>query len=132
MGAPASAAEFVAAAGSVDLFVIRSSELALQRSSSARVRDFAARMIEAHKGTSGQLSLAGRRLNLLPSASLRPAHQAMLDALANSASFDPIMFAINGSCTSSRLGSTLLSRGRAGARRFNPSRRQRCASSRTI
>lgn len=88
MGAPASAAEFVAASGSVDLFVIRSSELALQRSSSARVRDFAARMIEAHKGTSGQLSLAGRRLNLLPSASLRPAHQAMLDALANSASFD--------------------------------------------
>ena len=76
------------ASGSIDLFVIRSSELALQRSSSARVRDFATRMIEGHKGTSSQLSLAGRRLNLLPSATLRHAHQAMLDALANSTNFD--------------------------------------------
>jgi putative membrane protein len=88
VGTAASAADFVATNGSIDLFVIRSSELALQRASSPRVRDFAARMIEAHKGTSGQLSLAGRRLNLLPSAILRPAHQAMLDALANSTSFD--------------------------------------------
>ena len=45
-------------------------------------------MIAAHKGTSAQLSLAGRRLNLLPSASLRPAEQAMLDALQTSGSFD--------------------------------------------
>ena len=88
VGAAASAADFVAANGSIDLFVIRSSELALQRSSSPRVRDFATRMIEGHKGTSAQLSLAGRRLNLLPSASLRPGHQAMLDALASSASFE--------------------------------------------
>ena len=83
-----SADEFIAANASIDLFVIRSSDLALQRSSSARVRDYAARMIEAHKGTSAQLSLAGRRLNLLPSATLRPAHQAMLDALSASANFD--------------------------------------------
>lgn len=83
-----SAATFIATNGSIDLFVIRSSELALQRSSSPRVRDFASRMIAAHKGTSAQLSLAGRRLNLLPSASLRPAEQAMLDALQTSSSFD--------------------------------------------
>ena len=83
-----SAAVFVATNGSIDLFVIRSSALALQRSSSPRVRDFASRMIAAHKGTSAQLSLAGRRLNLLPSASLRPAEQAMLDALEASGSFD--------------------------------------------
>ena len=87
--APAlSAAAFVAANGSIDLFVIRSSELALQRSSSARVRDFAQRMIEAHKGTSAQLSLAGRRLNLLPSATLGPNEQSMLDALQGSTQFD--------------------------------------------
>jgi putative membrane protein len=85
---PVSAAAFVAENGSIDLFVIRSSELALQRSLSARVRDFANRMIDAHKGTSGQLSLAGRRLNLLPSATLRPAEQAMLDALVASSRFD--------------------------------------------
>jgi putative membrane protein len=83
-----SAATFVATNGSIDLFVIRSSELALQRSTSPRVRDFASRMIAAHKGTSAQLSLAGRRLNLLPSASLRPTDQAMLDALEASGSFD--------------------------------------------
>ena len=84
----ASAATFVATNSSIDLFVIRSSELALQRSSSPRVRDFASRMIAAHKGTSAQLSLAGRRLNLLPSANLRPAEQSMLDTLQASGNFD--------------------------------------------
>jgi len=83
-----SEAAFVASNGSIDLFVIRSSELALQRSSSARIRDFAAQMIEAHKGTSAQLSFAGRRLNLLPSATLRPSEQAMLDGLETSPRFD--------------------------------------------
>lgn len=83
-----SAANFVATNGSIDLFVIRSSELALQRSSSPRIRDFASQMIEAHKGTSAQLSFAGRRLNLLPSATLRPAEQAMLDSLQSSGRFD--------------------------------------------
>ena len=87
--APAvSAASFVATNASIDLFVIRSSELARQRSSSARIRDFAATMIAAHKGTSAQLSLEGRRLNLLPSATLLPKEQAMLDALGSSGSFD--------------------------------------------
>ena len=82
------ASDFVARNGSIDLFVIRSSELALQRSASPRVRDFAATMIEAHKGTSAQLSLAGRRLNLLPSATLMAREQAMLDALQASSQFD--------------------------------------------
>jgi putative membrane protein len=81
-------ATFVAASASFDLFVIRSSELALQRSSSARIRDFASSMISSHRGTSGQLSLAGRRLNLLPSAKLRPGEQAMLDSLGSSSRFD--------------------------------------------
>lgn len=89
VNAPAvSAATFVAENGSIDLFVIRSSELALQRSQSGRVRDFAAQMIDAHKGTSEQLSLEGRRLNLLPSAILRPSEEAMLDALQSSSRFD--------------------------------------------
>jgi putative membrane protein len=86
--AAVSAADFVAINGSIDLFVIRSSELALQRSSSARIRDFASQMIADHKGTSGQLSFAGRRLNLLPSATLRPAEQAMFDSLQSSKQFD--------------------------------------------
>jgi len=84
----ASEENFVARNGSIDLFVIRASELALQRSSSSRVRDFAHTMIADHKGTSGQLSLEGRRLNLLPSATLLPGEQAMLDSLQASSSFD--------------------------------------------
>jgi len=87
-GRAVSAADFVGINGSIDLFVIRSSELALQRSSSRRIRDFASQMIEDHKGTSGQLSFAGRRLNLLPSATLRPPEQSMLDSLGSSSQFD--------------------------------------------
>ena len=87
-GPAISEADFVFENGSIDLFVIRSSELALQRSSSARVHDFARTMIEDHKGTSAQLSLEGRRLNLLPSATLRPSEQAMFDELASSSRFD--------------------------------------------
>lgn len=87
-GLAASEAEFVSENGSIDLFVIRSSELALQRSSSARILDFARTMIEDHKGTSAQLSLEGRRLNLLPSATLRPNEQAMFDSLTASSRFD--------------------------------------------
>jgi putative membrane protein len=83
-----SAASFISINGSIDLFVIRSSELALQRSSSARIRDFASQMIQAHKGTSAQLSFAGRRLNLLPSATLRRSEQAMFDSLQASSRFD--------------------------------------------
>ena len=45
-------------------------------------------MIQAHKGTSAQLSLAGRRLNLLPSATLMAHEQAMLDSLQSSSRFD--------------------------------------------
>jgi putative membrane protein len=85
-----SAARYVATSGSIDLFVIRSSQLALQRSASPRIHDLASMLIAAHKGTSGQLSFAGRRLNLLPSATLQPAHQAMLDQLSSAANFDPL------------------------------------------
>jgi putative membrane protein len=86
--APASAATYVAVAGSIDLFVIRSSELANLRSVTPAIRDFAGRMIADHRGLASQLSFAGRRLELLPSAMLLPQHQAMLDELAGSANFE--------------------------------------------
>jgi putative membrane protein len=85
-----SPASYVANASSIDLFIIGSSELALQRSSSARVREVAEMMIAAHKGTSAQLSLEGRRLNLLPSATLSARHQAMLNALQQAPDFDAL------------------------------------------
>lgn len=83
-----SAAQYVLESGSIDLFVIRSSQLALQRSGSARVRQIASMLIYGHKGTSAQLSFAGRRLNLLPSATLQPRQQAMLNQLSSAWNFD--------------------------------------------
>ena len=85
---PVSPATYVAQAASIDLFVIRSSELALSRSSNSAVRDAATRLIAAHRGTAAQLSFAGRRLNLLPAATLLPQHQALLDELSSSSDFD--------------------------------------------
>ena len=86
--AAATPADYVARASSTDLFEIRSSELALTRATSPRIRDFARKMMRDHSGTSGQLSLAGRRLNLLPSATLRPEHEAMMRDLLASSDFD--------------------------------------------
>lgn len=83
-----STAAYVAAASSIDLFQMRSAELALQRAQDPANRAFAERMFNAHRGTSAQLSMAGRRLNLLPSASLDPEHQAMFDALTATSDFD--------------------------------------------
>jgi putative membrane protein len=85
---PLFAADYMAMASSIDLYELRSSELALTRARNPRYRDFARAMIAAHKGTSAQLSFAGRRLNLLPSATLLPAHQALLDELNASTDFD--------------------------------------------
>jgi putative membrane protein len=78
----------MATASSIDLFVIRSSELALARTANPRLRDFARTMIADHRGTSAQLSFGGRRLNLLPSATMLAAHQAMFDELSASGNFD--------------------------------------------
>ena len=83
-----SAASYVAMASSIDLYQMRSAQLALERAHNPANRAFAERALSAHQGTSAQLSLAGRRLNLLPSASLDPEHQAMLDALNATSDFD--------------------------------------------
>lgn len=88
LGTTVSAAAYMASAASVDLFEIQSSQMALTRSRHAFHRNFASMMIGAHNGTSAQLSLAGRRLNLLPPATLLPRHQAMLAELSASADFD--------------------------------------------
>jgi putative membrane protein len=81
---------YVAAASSIELYEIQSAELALQRASTKRIRDFASAALEAHRGASMQLSLAGRRLNLLPSATLSSRHQAMMDQLRSAPDFDSL------------------------------------------
>jgi putative membrane protein len=83
-----SAAAYVATASSIDLFQVKSAQLALERSQDPVNRALAERMQSAHMGTAQQLNMAGRRLNLLPSATLDPEHQAMLDALAATSDFD--------------------------------------------
>ncbi len=83
-----SAAAYVATASSIDLFQVKSAQLALERSQNPANRALAERMLNAHTGTSQQLNYAGRRLNLLPSATLDPEHQAMLDTLAATSDFD--------------------------------------------
>ena len=83
-----SASAYVAMASSIDLFEVKSAELALQRSNDPANRAFAERALSAHQGTSAQLSFAGRRLNLLPTATLNSEHQAMFDALSAASDFD--------------------------------------------
>lgn len=89
-GAALPNASYVATAASIELFEIQSADLALQRATTKGVRDFASNLLESHKGASMQLSLAGRRLNLLPSATLGPPHQAMMDQLRSAADFDSV------------------------------------------
>ena len=78
---------YVATSASIDLYDVRAGEMAMQRGN-ARSRDYASRLIADHRGTAAQLSFAGRRLNLLPSAQMAAPHQAMVDALAGAGDFD--------------------------------------------
>jgi putative membrane protein len=89
-GPAVTASQYVAQTSSIELFLIGASELALQKSSNARTREFAQVEIPAHKGLSQQLSLEGRRLNLLPSATLNQRHQAMLNELESATDFDAL------------------------------------------
>ena len=82
------ASAYVSEAAAIDLFAIRSAKLALTRSTSLRVRQFAQSEISGHDGLAAQLSFAGRRLNLLPSAELPAPYQTMLDMLSASPNFD--------------------------------------------
>jgi len=85
---PLSPADYVATASSIDLFVIEGSRLAQSRATNARLRNLAETLLADHGGVSAQLSFAGRRLNLLPSATMQSRHQAMLDELRTAVDFD--------------------------------------------
>ena len=80
--------QFVRRAASIDLFVVRACELALQRSSEASTRAMAERLLEEHRGLAGQLSLAGRRLNLLPAAVMLTEQQEWMGLLERSSPFE--------------------------------------------
>ena len=85
---PIATQNYFRTAASVDLFVVRASRRALERARDARRREAARVLLADHEGTAAQLSFAGRRLNLLPSAAMLPVHQAMFEELAASGNFD--------------------------------------------
>ena len=85
-----SPADYLQQAASLDLLEVRTAQLAFNRSGNPRVRSFARTMIDEHTGLASQLSFAGRRLGLLPPATLLPRHQAMLDGLGASPDLDRV------------------------------------------
>lgn len=81
---PATSADYVATAASIDLFVVRASEIAQARSTDRRTQELAAMLIAGHRGLAAQLSYAGRRLNLLPRTTLLSVHEEMIRELETS------------------------------------------------
>jgi predicted outer membrane protein len=74
-------------ASTSSLFAIRASEIAAERGD-GRTRDVARAIIADQGGVGSQLSFAGRRLDLLPSATLPEAQQADLERLRASRDID--------------------------------------------
>lgn len=87
-GATLSPADYVATAASIDLFVVRAAELALDRSGDYRIRALASQFAEEHRGLAGQLSFAGRRVDALPTARLLPREEQRLEWLRTQKPFD--------------------------------------------
>lgn len=85
---PVSPAAYVATAASIDLFVVRASELALERSTDSRTRALATALLTEHRGLASQLSFAGRRLNILPRARMQRREEQRLAWLRTQASYD--------------------------------------------
>jgi predicted outer membrane protein len=79
---PLSASAYVAIASSMSLFVIRASRIVSVIEGDTGLGQYARQFEEEQAGIGSQLSFAGRRLNLLPSTTLQPAHANMLRALA--------------------------------------------------
>lgn len=72
-------ADYLAVSASRSLLLVRTSELVAAREPSLSVE--AGRVAADHRGVAAQLNLAGRRLDLLPSAELLPTDRLQLDAL---------------------------------------------------
>ena len=70
-----SAEPYVKVESSRSLLIVRASELAVQRSANSRTLQIANRLKTDHTGIGAQLNMAGRRLNLLPPATLLPVDQ---------------------------------------------------------
>ena len=79
---------YVASAACFDLFAIRAAHLAEARARDPRLQAQARAELSDHNGLAAQLSFAGRRLNLLPSAALGANDSRRLASLEAAADFD--------------------------------------------
>lgn len=79
---PASPAAYVARAASYDQLMIRAAAVLAIRSADMRLNRLAGRLRDEHSGLAAQLSMAGRRLDLLPRPGLLPLHQRWFDEFA--------------------------------------------------
>ena len=80
-------AVYMSLVSNVSLFAVRASEIAQERGN-ARTRDAARAIVADQTGVGAQLSYAGRRLDLLPSAALNPPLADDLERLRTSTDFD--------------------------------------------
>jgi putative membrane protein len=83
---------FVTAAATSDMYEITAGKLALERSSSPAVKEFAQKMVDAHTETTTQLKgiIAANNIKVTPPAHVDNRRQGMLDNLrgASKAEFD--------------------------------------------
>lgn len=85
---PVSTEDYMKQSSSRALLVVRASELAMTRSSRSGTLQLAGRLKRDHTGIAAQLNMAGRRLNLLPSASMLRLDQVMFESLSRATDFD--------------------------------------------
>lgn len=88
--AAASAREYVAMAGASDLYEIESSRIALEKSQSNAVKQFARKMIAHHTETTAKLTNTARNAGLNPEPKLMPMQETMMAELRETypAAFD--------------------------------------------
>jgi hypothetical protein len=72
---------YFAQISSLHLLVVKASDEIAAREGDSGLGQTARRLADDHRGIAAQLSLTGRRLNLLPSAALLPKHATMLAEL---------------------------------------------------
>ena len=72
---------YMSIAGDISLYAVRASEIAIERSADERTRALARGVLADQRGVASQLSMAGRRVNLLPDATLTPLLEEELEAL---------------------------------------------------
>jgi putative membrane protein len=84
---------FVTAAATSDMYEVAAGKIAIQRAQSPEIKEFAAKMIQAHTMTTDKLKdiIASNNINVAPPRHVDDRRQGMLDDLrgAKAADFDP-------------------------------------------